>query len=129
MPQTIRVGTGLVVLALIAFTSCKSTPQADAGQALKIARMQLGEKIDVFPNSTGQYTLYVQQPQPTASTALKFVVIETASLKVVASQTFIPGYVKWVAEDALEVLSVPGTLKSNDDLSNYKKTLSIRAPN
>lgn len=118
-----------IVLSLMAFVSCKSTQQADPDQALKIARAQLGEEIEVFPNATGKYILYVQKPQATATGARKFIVVQSSSFAVVASQTFIPGYVKWVTDEALEVLSVPGTLKANDDLSNYTKTIPIRSPN
>ncbi len=129
MAHSNRLVMVFIVLEVIAFTSCKSTQQTDPDQGLKIARAQLGEEIEAFPNATGKYILYVQKPQATASGARKFIVVQSSTFAVVAAQTFIPGYVKWVTDEALEVLSVPGTLKANDDLSNYKKTIPIRSPN
>ncbi len=117
------------VLATIALTSCKSMRQADGDKSLGIARAKLGQEIEAFPNVNGKYTLYVQKPQITATGARKFIVVQSSNQAVVVSESFIPGYVKWVTDEALEVLSVPGTLKANDDLSNYKKTIPIRSPN
>ena len=117
------------VLATIALTSCKSMQQADGDKSLGIARAQLGHEIEAFPNANGKYVLYVQKPQITTTGARKFIVVQSSNQAMVVSESFIPGYVKWVTDEALEVLSVPGTLKANDDLSNYKKTIPIRSPN
>lgn len=128
MWHAFRQGFGVVLLGVLALISCKSAQPSGADETKKIATEKLGEEVDSFPNSTGKYMLFVQKPQPTASRALKFIVVESSTREVVETQTFIPGYVKWVTEYSLEVLSVPGTLKSNDDLSKHRKVITIRSP-
>lgn len=88
----------------------------------------LGADIESFPNSKGEYILFKQKGNSSTPTnVLRFVVIQTANNKVVVEQTYAPGYVKWITETSLEVLSVPGTIKESESLSDYIKIIDLRS--
>lgn len=54
-------------------------------------------------------------------------VVQTPENKIVLEQNFIPGYAKWITDSSIEVLSVPGTIGKNENLSDYKKVIVIRS--
>ncbi len=123
LPRTLV--TGCILLTL----SCKATPSTP-DQALAAARKELGPDIDIQKNTTGTYDWCVQHQVPAAvPQALRFVVIEKATLKVLLRDSFMPGFVKWSGDDTLEVLSMPGTLKKNEDISNYIRQIQIQSAN
>lgn len=117
--------TSFVLVILVACSSAQ--PVTDA---LAIAEKELGKEIDAFPSQTGQYVLYIQRSSAaTPHAALRFLVIEKATARIAERQSFMPGYVKWVGEDSVEVLSMPGILKEGEDLSKYKKVIRIKPIN
>jgi hypothetical protein len=120
----------LVFGALFLGSSCKSTTaqEKQQKQAKEIALEKLGATIDEYPNSTGSHTLFVQRENPTNTPfRLKFMVIKIAISLVVLEDSFAPGYIKWVSESTLEILSVPGTIRENEDMRNYTKTIDIHS--
>lgn len=118
----------MAVLAVALCVSCKTTQPSGADPVRKTAVEKLGENIESFPSASGQFVLFVQK-QTDSPAALKFIVIHAPTNEVIEAQTFMPGHVKWVTEDSLEVLSVPGMVKSSEDLSRYIKVVHIRTPN
>jgi len=121
----VHVLTSFVLFILVACSSAQ--PFTDA---LAMAEKELGKEIDAFPSQTGQYVLYIQRSSAaTPHAALRFLVIEKATAKIAERQSFMPGYVKWVGEDSVEVLNMPGILKEGEDLSKYKKVIRIKPIN
>ncbi len=117
--------TSFVLVILVACSSAQ--PVTDA---LAVAEKELGKEIDAFPSQTGQYVLYIQRSSSaTPHAALRFLVIEKATARIAERQSFMPGYVKWVGEDSVEVLSMPGIVKEGEDLSAYKKVIRIKPIN
>lgn len=117
--------TGCILLTL----SCKATPSTP-DQTLAAATKELGQDIDIQKNATGTYYLCVQhQVSAAAPQALRFVVIEKTTLKVLLRDSFMPGFVKWSGEDTLEVLSMPGTVKKGEDISHYIRQVQIHPAN
>lgn len=120
----------LVLMSTVLVWACKITRSngQDPDPAKKIATEILGSDIESFPNSTGEYLLFIQKGNFShATNALRFLVIHNTNNKVVVEQSFVPGYVKWITETSLEVLSVPGTIKETETLSNYIKIIDIRS--
>ena len=119
------------LISVLAFLcSCKpANTQGQAGdQSKKVAIAKLGQEIDLLPNSAGSYMLYIQRPyNPNPLNVLKFIVVETSNNAIVYEQTFVPGHVKWITDSTIEILSVPGSIRENEDLSDYKKIIDIRA--
>lgn len=118
----------LVLLSILLLWACKTTHSKgqNPDSVNKIAGDKLGTDIESFPNSTEEYILYVQKTNSSSPTnILKFIVLEVGTGKVATEQSFAPGYVKWITETSIEVFSVPGTIRKNEDLSDYKKTINI----
>jgi hypothetical protein len=115
---------------LLSIFACKARPQSSNVLTIpKIVVDKLGENIESFPNQSGKFILFVQKASNNQPTHLvKAMVIETASNKVVVEEAFVPGYIKWASESTLELLSIPGIIKANQDLSDYKRIIRIQAP-
>lgn len=94
-----------------------------------IAVSKLGDDIESWPNANGQYILFSQKINNSASGSVNFIVIHAASRQIVEEQSYTPGYVKWVTETSLEVLSMPGMARTNEDPTKYIKVINLRTPN
>ncbi len=117
----------LLFLVFIGFNGCKTKQQVqETNNPLEIATRKLGVKLDSFPNSSGQFILYVQKEDTQHPTRmLSAVVIEVKSEKIVAEESFIPGYIKWIDASTLEMLNAPGMLKAGEDLSSYTRKINL----
>lgn len=123
------------LLLLIGFVSvtiflccCKTTVQnqPQSGDAKAIAISKLGSSIESFKSPDGHYELFVQQPNDSPmKQALKFLVIQINNNKVVMEKSFMPGYVKWMGDSTLEVLDMPGIIRADEDLTDYKKIVNV----
>lgn len=116
---------GSVLLAV----SCKSAASA-TDQVLTAARQELGADVDVQKSPEGTYYLCVEPQKPASMPqALRFVVIDTSTLKILLKDSFLPGFVRWSGNATLEVLSMPGTLKNGEDIANYVRKIEIHPIN
>ncbi len=116
------------VSAAILMSSCKTTVQNQQHpeDAKTIAQNKLGNSIESFKSPDGRYELFVQQPNDSPmKQALKFLVIQINTNKIVVEKSFMPGYVKWISDSSLEVLDIPGIVRTNEDLVNYKKIIDV----
>jgi len=122
-------------LQLIGFVSvatlmcgCKTTVQnhQQTEDAKTIAISKLGSSIESFKSPDGHYELFVQQPNDSPmKQPLKFLVIHINTNKVVMEKSFMPGYVKWMGDSSLELLDVPGIIRGDEDLTDYKKIIDV----
>ncbi len=113
----------LVTTTLIAI-SCRQPPTASAAGARVVAEKEIGLNIEEFPNASGQYVLFTQKQTP--GQIFRFVVIESSTSAVVERGSVMPGYIKWLDINSLEVLSVPGIVRVGEDLSRYIRVIRIR---
>lgn len=119
----------LVLLSIVLLLACKTQQSKgqNPDQLKMIAIDKLGVEIESFPNTTGEYVLYVQRANSSSPTnVLKFLVIEVGTNKIATEQNFVPGYIKWITEFSLELLSVPGTIKETESLADYTKVINVR---
>jgi hypothetical protein len=121
----------LLLFALLALCSCKAKQQLSTTiTPLQLATQKLGAKLDSFPNSTGQFILFVQQQDAQHPIRMiSAIVIENKTVKIVAEESFIPGYIRWTGESTLELLNAPGMVKADQDLSAYTKKINLRSIN
>jgi len=120
----------LIVFVSAAFFmgSCKTTVQnqQQSVDAKAIAISKLGNSIESSTSPDGHYALFVQQPNDSPmKQALKFLVIQITTNKVVLEKTFMPGYVKWIGDSSLELLDMPGIVRGDEDLKDYKKIIDV----
>lgn len=122
-------------LQLIGFVSvatlmcgCKTTVQnqQQTEDAKTIAISKLGSPIESFKSPDGHYELFVQQPNNSPmKQPLKFLVIQINTNQVVMEKSFMPGYVKWIDDTTLELLDMPGIIRGDEDLTDYKKIIDV----
>jgi hypothetical protein len=87
---------------------------------------QIGDNFDSYPSPKGSYLLFIEKLSPTTANPItKFIVIESASQKVMIEKSFRPGYVKWIGDSIIELLDAPGIVKQNEELSSYVKKIDI----
>jgi len=117
----------LFSLIFIGLIGCKVKQQIqEANTPFEIATQKLGAQLDSFPNSSGQFILYVQKEDTQHPTRmLSAVVIEVKTEKIVAEESFIPGYIKWIDTSTLEMLNAPGMIKAGEDLSSYTRKINL----
>ncbi len=120
-----RLSSLLLLTGLLIF-ACKSATVSQS-QTEKIAQEKLGTDLVVESNSSGDYILYMQANSQTQVQALRFIVIEVKSEKVVVEKSYLPGYVKWASEYSIEWLDRPGMIKPEEQLSDYVKRLDVRS--
>lgn len=85
---------------------------------------KLGEDVISEENETKTHVLYVQKFQgdhPTRS--YNYVVERKSDKKIVLEGSFQMGYVKWITNSSIEVLSLPSL--TEQDESKFKKVFSI----
>ena len=96
----------------------------------QIASKKLGYELDSFPNSSGKLILFIQIADPKYPTrVIKAIVLELSSNNILMEESFVPGFIKWEGEYSLELLSLPGTIKSVEDISTYIRTIKLSLPN
>lgn len=117
----------LAYVLLLSLFACKSSPQTSTvGNVDKIVTEKLGESTEKQPNSSNTYLLYFQKPNPQIPTrAIKAIVIQVSTNKIVAEETFVPGYIKWISDTSLELLNIPGMVRTDEDLSHHKKVINL----
>jgi hypothetical protein len=121
---------GLVVSTLLFNVACKSVLNNEANSKTieQVATEKLGADCNTYPSPAADYKLYVQEsPEVPASGILKFVVIETESKTILYEGSYMPGYVKWLDNNSLEVLDYPRMPKDNENPSVYKKVITLKA--
>jgi hypothetical protein len=122
----------LIVVCIGVFSccnSCSSSRKVKAEQIHSLLQEKLGSSLTQEKNSSGNFILYKQdQPETNIKIALKFVVVNIAENTIIYEGSFLPGYVKWHSDSELEILSVPGTIQADEDLSHYKKIIRIASP-
>lgn len=109
--------------------SCSSSRKLKPEQINSLIQEKLGSNVTKEVNSTGNFILYIQNSIETdVKIALKFIVVDAGKNTIIYESSFLPGHVKWHSDTALEVFSVPGIIQADEDLSHYKKIISIAPP-
>lgn len=117
---------GLCMLMLL--TNCKSshTKKEISDGSIQI-KTQLGEDVTTAYNASKSYALLqqIQDPKNIGSKKIHFIVMRVRDSVVVHEGSYMHGYVKWVDDNSLEKLSLPGKVKQDQDMSVYKKIIRI----
>jgi hypothetical protein len=124
---------GWKVLLFLLLSACKISTQTNKSEKSekidKIAFEKLGRELEKQPNSSGSFILFFQKTNPQKPTRLtKAIVIEIATGKIVLEENFVPGYIKWITETSVEVLTLPGMIRADQNLSDFKRTIQLTQP-
>jgi hypothetical protein len=81
---------------------------------------------EIHLNDTEDFALCIEKKEQ-ASGLVRFAVIRVTDRKIVKEGHFRPGYVKWINNDKIEILNLPGAFRENEDLEKYKTTILVRS--
>lgn len=125
--KTLLVTACIAVFNLIG--SCSPSKRLKPEQINTLVQEKLGTVFTQEVNSSGNFVLYTQNPaEANVKSALKFIVVDIRKNTIIYEGSFLPGYVRWHSETELELLSIPGIIQADEDLSRYKKIISIAQP-
>jgi len=116
------------LFSLVVSSSCKSVTPSSPTENDTVKAL-LGNNVELQTSPSGAYVLHVQVNAGIVGQLLRFVVVDATSGKILAQDSFMPGYVKWIGPETLEVLSVPGMLKKDEDLSKFIRQVKIQPLN
>ncbi len=107
------------------FFSCASQPKAT--NPLKeqgVIASKLGNNITTEENTDKTHLLLKQKPEgENVARVYKYIVVRKSDNQIVLEGTYQLGYVKWINDSQIEVLSLPSV--TEQDESKYKKVLSV----
>ncbi|MEQ1585013.1 MAG: hypothetical protein ABL895_03985 [Cyclobacteriaceae bacterium] len=130
MPAAIaKLVQQIVVISIaVGMVACKTLSNGQNDDPIKkLAISKLGTDFETFKSPQGEYFLFVQSVKDlSASQSSKFLVVQAAGKQIILEQSFIPGYVKWIGDTTIEFLNVPGILKENENISDYKKIIDVQ---
>jgi hypothetical protein len=87
---------------------------------------KLGKNITREENETKTHVLYVQKTQGDHPARIfNYVVERKSDKKIVLEGSFQMGYVKWITNSSIEVLSLPSLTEQGE--SKYKKVFSVKS--
>ena len=117
-----------IVLFFFAAIGCKVNQPVSQVQAVPQVVIEiLGKEVEQTPNTSGKYILCVQKVDPNFPTRMVKAIVITSTNKIIAEESFVPGYIKWVSESSLEVLNMPGMIKKDEDLLRYTRTINLNS--
>ncbi len=117
----------LTVFWVCLLLSCKSqSVKKTESNPLKNIFELVGKDAEQLLNPSGKYKLYIQKKNENfPSRLVTAAVVDTKTNLVIWKGRFVPGYIKWIGETNLEILDIPGMIKSDQSLSFYKKVIDI----
>lgn len=116
----------ILVFSQCAKKTSNSTSQMkiDSVALNKLIENELGPLVEKLPNKSNTYLL-VYKLKAVSENFSSYAVFEVASGKVVKKGNYSPGYIRWLDDAAIELLSVPGTIQSAKNLEDFKQIISI----
>jgi cystathionine beta-lyase family protein involved in aluminum resistance len=101
-----------------------ATTSKTAQELNKTVETELGNRNTQVFNNSKSYLLAYREKELT-ETFTSYIIIETKTGEVTKKGTFVPGYIKWVDDHSLELLSAPGIIPQGRSLSDYKKIITL----
>ncbi|MBS1555936.1 MAG: hypothetical protein JSU09_13505 [Bacteroidetes bacterium] len=114
----------ILILMVLAF-SCQTKKIAHQKTIEDHAIEILGKDFISFFNQSKTFVLYLQKNE-NPSRITKGLVFDTQTKNIVQSLAFMPGYVKWIDDNTIEVFDAPEVMRENDDVSNHVKQIRIK---
>lgn len=131
MDRTFRIVLlALCLCLLIMMTNCqsgKTKRNISEGSAQTQIQTQLGKDFTTEFNASKSYALLrqVQDSKKIGTQNVHFIILRLRDTVVVHVDSYRSGYVKWISDNAVEKLSLPGKVKPDQDMSVYKKIIRV----
>ncbi len=112
-------------ISLGCFLSCASQHKAtNQTKTINVITAKLGNNTSFTENGSKTHILYQQKPQGDhVNRHYKYVVVNKSTNQIVLEGDYQLGYVKWLTDNSIEVLSLPSL--AEQDESKFKKVISV----
>jgi hypothetical protein len=110
---------------------CRSQNTVHSTRLDSLAKERAGPAPIPVYNDNKTYVLYKEAEDSasyTSQSAIRYVIFRLKDNEVVLEGKFTRGYVKWINNTLIEVLSVPEKVKPGADLAVYKRQVYIEGP-
>jgi hypothetical protein len=123
MLKKIIFTTNIVVLSFL--FSCASQPKVKKQPVNEnLVAFKLGTNTSSQENENHTHILYTQKPDgDNAARIYKYAVVSKSDNKIVLDGSYKLGYVKWISNFQIEVLSLPSL--TEQDEAKFKKVFSV----
>ncbi len=123
---TIRYKLVGLAISITCFFSCASQPSTtNQSKQENVIFSKLGRNLSTIENESKTHILYYQnQEGDQAARQYKYAVVTKSKNTIVLEGSFKLGYVKWISDNSIEVLSLPSL--SVQDEASHKKVFFIK---
>lgn len=111
-----------VLILVLAFSSCRSAKDSSL-QKLVSGKL---ENATLEYNTSKDHVLCFEDAVNSASGVIKFMIVRVNDQSVIEEGNFRPGYIKWINDNEIEIRSLPGFLKDDNNLDQYTRVISVR---
>jgi len=107
------------------FVSCASQPKTTNSSSIEdVVVSKIGKSFLLTENENKTFVLYQQKPEGDhAAKNYKYLVIRKSDNVIMISGSYQLGYVKWVSNKAIEVLSLPSVIEQDE--AKFKKVIIV----
>lgn len=120
--------TTLPLGCLVVFLSCHSVKPGVQSSFEEFIEAQLSGAEILF-NASKDVALCISKQSESATGRKEYLIVDVPTRKPITRGSFMPGYIKWLNDNELELLDVPGIVKDSGDDSIPKKIINIRKLN
>jgi hypothetical protein len=118
----VLVGLTCQLIFLFSCTHKGKVTQASAFHSTILAR--LGNETEVDWNKIKTIAI-VRQQTADQTHPFRYLII-TQEGRILNEGQIKPGYIKWLTDNTVEYLDLPGIIRENETLEKYKKTLTFQ---
>ncbi|MCK6618401.1 MAG: hypothetical protein L6Q51_12240 [Cyclobacteriaceae bacterium] len=115
----------LICCSLATLHSCHPIKPINQSSFEEFIQIQLPGSVLVY-NDSKDIALCIAENAEPATGRKDYLVVETASRKILTRGSFLPGYIKWLNNNELEVFDSPGIVRDSEPENSYKKIISVR---
>lgn len=117
--------TILPVGGLVVFLACHSAKPGGQSSIEEFIESQL-PGAEILFNASKDFALCLSRQGEPATGRKEYLVVEVATQKTITRGSFMPGYMKWLNDNELELLDVPGIVRDSEDDNIPKRIINIR---
>ncbi|QOI98584.1 MAG: hypothetical protein HRU69_14330 [Flammeovirgaceae bacterium] len=105
--------------------SCQPTKPIKQSSFENFIQTQLPGSVLVY-NESKDIALCIAENAEPATGRKDYLVVEAASRKIITRGSFLPGYIKWLNDNELEVVDSPGIIKDTEPENIHRKIISVQ---
>lgn len=119
------------VLLVLLISQCRAVDSSPPSEKefQKLVEENIGADYHTIPNESKTFLLCIQDIAPikTGTHYTRYLVIELKTNRIVEKGKYLNGHCLWLNDSSLEIVDMPGALKENQQPSDFKKIVILKA--